>query len=196
MPVENEKKFVLKFNEDCESNIAHAAERAIDIEQRYLGNDKGLSVRVRKSTINGDSSYRMTVKQNVAGETIEIETIISRDDFGKLWSVASRGVEKRRYIYLGWEIDFFKYKNSNYFSVAEIEMPPGKKAPDSIPALIDQHIIYNVKQGDSGFSNKLLGDIKHAQDLLKKIGKVSETGHPIVEAYLHKQFKGVTQKRR
>jgi CYTH domain-containing protein len=187
---------VIKFSDDCERHIAQASEKAISIEQRYLGNDRGLSVRVRKSAIEGYDSYRMTVKQNVAGETVEIETIISKDDFTKLWSVASRSVEKTRYIYLGWEIDFFKNSGRNYFAVAEIEMPRGQKAPDSIPPLISQYIIYNVKQGDGGFSNKLLGNVKHAQNLLKKIGKVSEVGHPIEEACLYKQFKNASQQKR
>ncbi len=168
MPIENERKYVI--SEDSEKSIASQAEKFIKIEQKYLAIEKGFSVRVRSS--NNDS-YCLTVKKNCAGQCVEIETPISEDDFKRLWSTGSNKVSKIRYIYQGWEIDFFKTPiGKNYFAVAEIELFSWQKTPNFIPQLITDHLIFTVPIGDGRFSNKKLGNIKYASQLLESVKKV------------------------
>jgi len=185
MPIENERKFTLLESDSVESVIKDAAERCIHIEQKYLVAEKGFSVRVRHLEEQGENSYRLTVKKDVNEQTIEIETPISLEDFEPLWFVASGKVVKNRYIYQGWEVDFFKDEGENYFAIAEIEMPPNQKAPDTIPELLKSYIIYTVPFGDGRFSNKRLGDIGHAKKLMREVKEMvgRDSRHSIAEAY-------------
>lgn len=138
--------------------------------------EKGLSVRIRSSENEGDVAYRMTVKKNVEGQVIEIECLITEDDFTKLWSTGHNKVRKTRYLYQGWEIDFFKRSTGcNYLAIAEIEMLPWQKAPNEIPELVSNYIIYIVPQNDGRFSNKKLGNVKYATQLLSEVKKVSKS---------------------
>jgi CYTH domain-containing protein len=178
MPIENERKFVMLESEAVEEDIAVNAEQTLHIEQKYLAMDKGLSVRVRSCMNEGITSYRMTVKKDVGGQCIEIETPISEEDFTKLWPTGHNKVTKIRYLYKGWEIDFFKRPTGhNYLAVAEIEMLPWQKAPAIIPALISDYIIYTVSHNDGRFSNKKLGNIKYATQLLDEVKRISKSPH-------------------
>ena len=157
---------------ESEQSIAEQAEQTLHIEQKYLTIEKGISVRIRRTINNRISSYSMTVKKNVSGQCIEIECSISKDDFDKLWTTGHNKVTKIRYLYKGWDIDFFKRHNGkNYIAIAEIEMLPLQKAPKFIPIIIKRNIIHNVDINDNRFSNKKLGNIKYANQLLKKIKK-------------------------
>lgn len=170
MPIEYELKFVIKEFPEIEKLIASQAERAIQIEQKYLAIDKGLSVRIRLSKEKESNSYYMTVKKDVDNQTVEIETEISKDDFKKLWPVGNNKVIKTRYIYQGWDIDFFKFKGSNYLAIAEIELEPNTK-PEFIPEVIQNYLIYAVPIEDKRFSSRKLGDVKYALQLLSEIRK-------------------------
>ncbi len=155
--------------EESEKSIASQAEKFIKIEQKYLAIDKGFSVRIRSSN---NENYCLTVKKNCDGQCVEIETPINEEDFKKLWPTGSNKVTKTRYIYQGWEIDFFKTSTgTNYFAVAEIELFSWQKAPNFIPQLITNHLIFTVPIGDGRFSNKKLGNIKYASQLLQSIKK-------------------------
>jgi CYTH domain-containing protein len=169
MPIEHEKKFCILKSKAVESLFAENAEQVIEIEQKYLLIEKGLSIRVRISTQGGMHSYRFTTKVDVNGQTVEIETPISEDDYERLWSRGQNKVKKTRYIYRGWEVDFFKSGHINYFAVAEIELPAWQKEPEVIPTLISDHLIYVVPPEDKRFSNKKLGDVQYATDLLATV---------------------------
>jgi CYTH domain-containing protein len=174
MPIENELKFVLLESEVVEQAIAAQAEQVLRIEQKYLSLDKDLSVRIRLTINNGVHSHRLTVKKNIHKKVIEIETPISTDDFEALWPTGRNKVVKLRYLYQGWEIDFLKdISFSNYISIAEIEMHPWQEAPDEIPELIKNFIIYEVPITDKRFSNRKLGNIKYTTKLLDGIKKNS-----------------------
>lgn len=126
------------------------------------------------------------MKRDVEGQTIEIETPISQEDFDSLWSVTSGKVVKNRYVYQGWEIDFFKDGKNNYFAIAEMELPAWQEAPSSIPDLLKPYIIYTVPPGDGRFSNKRLGDIPYAEKLLRETKEMAsrDSRYNIAEAYL------------
>lgn len=167
MPIENERKYVI--DETSESLFAQHAEKTLHIDQKYLAINKGFSTRVR--SIN-NCRFILTVKQDVQGMVgqLEIETEISKEDFDILWKTAYRVISKIRYIYKGWEVDFFKTEQGkNYIAVAEIELPPKVKWPENIPQIIKENIIYVVPIEDKRFSNKKIGNIKYASKLLDHV---------------------------
>jgi len=178
VPIENERKFLLLESGAVEREIAVRAEQTLRIEQKYLVIEKGLSVRVRVSTNDGTPSYRLTFKKDVKGQVVEVETPVSEDDFTKLWTTGCNKVIKTRYIYQGWEVDFFKTAaGETYLAVAEVELLPWQKTPNHIPELISNYIIFPVPANDRRFSNKKLGNIKYATKLLSEIKKISNSPH-------------------
>ncbi len=169
MPIENERKYVILETEAVERRFAEIAQTVIPIRQRYLVTEKRMSARVRCSNYKEGPEYVFTFKKNINSEVIEIETEITEDDFNMMWPAATNGVEKTRYIYEGWEVDFFKHDDFNYLAVAEIELPPKKKQPSIIPQLVIENLIYVVPIEDKRFSNKKLGDIQYAVSLLDSL---------------------------
>lgn len=79
-----------------------------------------------------------------------------------------RELQKVRYNYQGWELDFLKNKNKTYIAVAEYEMSENIKNPPFIPEFINNLIFYKIKLKDSRFSNKKLYDVKYAESLYRK----------------------------
>jgi CYTH domain-containing protein len=188
MPIENERKYVLLESDLVEQAVAEVAEQCLHIQQKYLCMEKGLSVRVRSIQNEDAFSYRMTVKRDVGGQCVEVECPISEDDFTKLWPTAHNRVIKTRYLYQGWDIDFFKRPTGhNYLAIAEIEMLPWQKAPEVIPDLLSNYILYTVPLNDGRFSNKKLGNIKYAVKLLDAVKKISKSPHLVTKQDL-KEF--------
>lgn len=170
MPIENERKFVLKppFG-DLERQLSEIASDSCTIEQAYLHKGKKIIVRVRSSTCNASHSsrYEMCVKRSVQGECVEIETEIEEEDYTRLWSVASGKLKKVRYIVEEWEVDFFKDAHGqNYFVQAEIELPRGVEYPDRIPTIIEDNLLYRVLKGDDRFASKKLCDVHYTNKIL------------------------------
>jgi CYTH domain-containing protein len=173
VPVENERKFVLKL-ETPEKEFGKVADFVEDIEQVYLMCGKKQSIRIRKSLLFRidkyvEFKYKMTFKQDVGKKTVEIETSISPEDYEMLNKQSIMKLRKLRYRVGDWEVDFFRLKEKTYFVQAEIEMPENKKKPDTIHPLIQNNLIYVVKRGDGRFSSKKLGDAKYAQRLMDSI---------------------------
>ena len=172
MPTENEKKFLI--SNKCEKKISRLAVEKYKISQGYLIATRGITVRVRKSATKLKTNYYFTLKVNTNGRCVEIENKIDKRDFEDLWLIALNKLEKIRYEIKHkkevWECDFFKdYLKNTYISIAEIEMPEGQKEPDSMPDIVKKNLKYKVAQNDDRFSNKLLGDPRYAQDLIKEI---------------------------
>jgi len=172
MPIENERKYVLTETDAVERKFADVAQEIIPMAQRYLVTDKGMCARVRWAKVKGEKQYYFTFKKDcgVPGEVIEIETVISPDDFNKLWKVSSNEANKIRYHYeednVLWDVDFFKHDGHNYFAMAEVELKPGVKAPDNVPKLISENLIFTVPIDDRRFSSKKVGDVGYAISLL------------------------------
>lgn len=170
MPIENERKFVLKppFAE-LERRLSELSSNSFKIEQAYLHKGKKFIVRIRASTCMKDGStwYEMCVKRSVEGECVEIETEIDEPDYARLWSVAKSKLRKVRYVVEGWEIDFFKNShNDNYFVQAEIELPRGQDYPETVPSVIEDNLLYRVTKGDDRFASKKLCDVHYTNKIL------------------------------
>lgn len=175
MPIENELKYVLKSS--IEDDLAQLEEADFyNITQAYLPSVDDIQLRLRSIAKNDKIKRVFTIKsKNVDGTNTEIEHSLEEDDFNELLKKASKFVTKIRWNYKGWEIDVFKNNNEeSYFWMAEIEMPPGQKAPESIPKIISKHLLFSVALTDNRFSSKKISDITYATKLLKHLKKLKE----------------------
>lgn len=161
MPVENERKYVL--NPDFDAGRLAAWSRH-DIRQAYL--DDGPRIR------QFDDTYLFTYKKWVpqAEELVEIETVISEDDFNLLWPICVQRIAKTRYVLLRdeveWVVDFLRGDDGQvYFVLAEAELPRGQAVPGSIPQEIESSILHAVDAADNRFTNKKLSDRDYAAGL-------------------------------
>ncbi len=167
MPVENERKYVLKptFAKDALEGWAR-----FDIRQAYL--DDGPRIR----EFGGDCLFTYKKWAPQVKELVEIETAISREDFDLLWPLCVEAVQKTRYIketHDGeWVVDFLLDAQGDvYFVLAEVELARFKALPDEIPAEISNHIVFAVAADDNRFTNKKLSDPDYARHLLAKVAQ-------------------------
>jgi len=195
MPTENERKYVLRLN--CETMMCEMAKNHLRIHQGYMMASKGMSLRLRKcqegkvviprlpapcplflEQAGEKPKHYMTFKCSCNGganRVVEIEKKIDERDFNDLWPQCMNKLTKLRYVVRDekkqvWEIDFFKtHDNTNYFALAEFEMPEGQTAPDFMPSFIKSNMLHEVSLTDCRFSSKLLGDVRYASDLYQSL---------------------------
>lgn len=170
MPVENERKYVLRMMPHLENKFLKAARQVYHIEQAYLFRGKGLTVRIRKQRDKrGKEVHILTTKQRVGTKIIEVEKKVSAEDYAELSKVADGKLTKVRYVLKGWEVDFFKTKTETYFVMAEIELPDGVAGPDKLPKFVSNNLLLEVPINDCRFSSKKLSDVEYAQTLLREV---------------------------
>jgi hypothetical protein len=129
-------------------------------------------LRIREKCADcGTKSFSMTYKKNVGLRIVEVETPIEERDFQDLWEVSKERLIKSRYDLNGWEYDFFLKSMKPYFLLVEHEMPEGQVAPDTLPELVQKHLIFEVPLGDIRFSSRKLSDPAYAKDLYKTVLK-------------------------
>ena len=172
MPIENERKFVLKDEKELEAELARASgvKRSL-LRQAYL-DVSGL--RIRAIAHDGSERHVFTFKREVAGQVVEIETDISAVDFERLWSQRLETLQKTRYSWedgrLHWDVDFFKTdEGRTYFALAEVEMPEEQREPPPLPKTLASHLLALAPAGDQRFTSKRLADRVHAERLLADI---------------------------
>jgi CYTH domain-containing protein len=177
VPTENERKYIISTS--CEDSVDALASKKCDIAQGYLIATRGITVRVRKSTVIGTSksSYYMTMKVGIGSRIVEVENKLDERDFNDLWSISLNKLEKIRYYvkHLGdtWELDFFKdYQGKTYIAVAEIELPEAQLEPKTVPSIVEKNLIHKVALTDSRFSNKLLGDVRYSLNILGELNAI------------------------
>lgn len=171
---------------------------ACTIYQGYL--QKGSRVRrIQPAYLLGIPSsltstvYRYTYKHKLTKQPgdLEIECEISEEDFELAWAEAEQKLYKIRVVVpMGnyrWEIDHF-YESRDHFIdglqpylvMAEVEVPDHfthiKKQSDiPLHPIIEKHLLLAVPEGDSRFSNRMLGDAEHVATLLDEVasGKIA-----------------------
>jgi CYTH domain-containing protein len=172
MPIENERKFVLKDDAELEALLSKGAgvTRSF-LRQAYL-DAPGLRIR----SIEGDGATRhvFTYKRLIDGQVVEIETAISAVDFERLWSQRRETLQKARYSWpdgpFHWDVDFFKTaEGRTYFAQAEVEMPEEQAEPPPLPQSLAGHLLATAPAGDQRFTSKRLADQAHAEKLLADI---------------------------
>ncbi len=170
MPVENERKYVLKTTDirDVYVSLRGWSYTEMTISQGYLDD----RTRLRKIEFDETVLFFFTFKLKVGDDLIEIETEILESDFDALWSVAQRRIKKTRIVVPfveKWEIDvFYDSDDSVYLIMAEIEFADAKQIePTEIPPFIADNLLYEVpREGDDRFFNSKLGDPEAVRALL------------------------------
>ena len=134
MPIENERKFVLRNENELENKLARTpgVSRRL-IEQAYLD---APGLRIRTIEADGKMQRIFSYKRPVDGQVVEIETEISSEDFHRLWKIRREALRKVRYSWpdgqYRWDVDFFKTDDGRtYFALAEVEMPETEIEPPS-----------------------------------------------------------------
>lgn len=176
VPVERERKFLVKFNP---MNIPQEAV-SIDIEQIYLttGSDQA-EIRIRKRGHDGFYTYFMTEKRDHGpGQRLEVERIIGENEFELMSSMIKPDtcpVNKTRHciiwtnLYL--ELDVFKNSNtstdpSSEIGMLEIELT-NLEHELQIPEWIE--IIQEVTE-DKEYTNAVIAErIFHGKPALKLV---------------------------
>lgn len=172
MPIENERKFVLKDDAELEAMLAvKAGVTKSLLRQAYLDVS---GMRIRSVEEGGAVRHVFTYKRPVDGLVVEIETEISPIDFERLWSQRRETLQKVRYSWTDgpfhWDVDFFKTDdNRTYFTQAEVEMPEDQTEPPPLPTSLASHLLATAPAGDSRFASKRLADRTHAEKLLADI---------------------------
>ena len=95
-------------------------------------------------------------------------------DFGDLAHSFVLHLRKIRYIIEHddgiWEVDFFKDRNeNNYFVMAEHEMPELQLKPKSIPDIISDWMLHEVRPFDADYGSNRLCDMRHAAQILETL---------------------------
>lgn len=178
MAIENERKYVLfpkndiMFLADLECLPGVAVK---SITQAYLpGGPRIRSIENKNEVDHRDAAgnvikprfgeYKFTYKIKIGDDLVEIETDMSRDDYDKLHTVAKGRIRKTRVVVpegdLKWEVDFFHDDdNANlYLIMAEVELPVGVDAPETVPQYITDNLLYLVPRDDRRFDNSNLSD--------------------------------------
>lgn len=75
----NSKKYLVNIKDDTMDILSSKEITSVQIKQTYLSTDKDCEMRLRKRTLNGDSTYYITVKKNNYGK----ERIITEEKIDK-----------------------------------------------------------------------------------------------------------------
>lgn len=120
--------------------------REVEIEQIYLASDGNKEIRIRKRTIDGESSYSYTIKDNCDGKVrLKSQRAISKaqyEEFKEFADPHRREIRKKRYCFVYreqyFELDVFDQWEDQ--AILEIEIPSveGKvDFPDVIEVIRD-----------------------------------------------------------
>ena len=84
MPIENERKFVLKDDGKLEAQLASRPGVSRNfLRQAYLD---APGLRIRSIEADGKIDHVFTYKRTIDGQVVEIETGLSAADFARLWT--------------------------------------------------------------------------------------------------------------
>jgi CYTH domain-containing protein len=178
MPIENERKFVLDDDGSLESQLVRLPGVTHSVLRQAYLDAPGL--RIRSMETGGRHTHLFTYKREIAGQVVEIETVISLADFDRLWTQRRESLRKTRYSWADgdfhWDVDFFKTEDGRtYFAMAEVEMPEDDKTPPPLSERLANHYLADAPHRDPRFTSKRLADPAFAGKLLADIrskGKV------------------------
>ncbi|MCA0249073.1 MAG: hypothetical protein LCH93_20870 [Proteobacteria bacterium] len=172
MPIENERKFVLRDDGKLEGLLAARPGVSRNfLRQAYLD---APGLRIRSIEADGKIDHLFTYKRMIDGQVVEIETGLSAIDFARLWTQRIESLQKVRYSWeegrFHWDIDFFRREDgSTYFAMAEVEMPEEDTEPPPLPACLAGHLLGIAPAGDQRFTSKRIADQGHAERLMTDI---------------------------
>jgi CYTH domain-containing protein len=213
MAIENERKYILfpandvMFMTDLECMDGATVH---NIQQGYLPG--GPRIRRVKNKYDHDiydyngnivkevaAEYKFTYKIRIGADLVEIETDIARADYEKLTQAAKGGIRKTRVTIpegdLKWEVDFFHdEENANlYLVMAEVELPEGVDAPETVPQYITDNLLHLVGREDRRFDNSNLSDPYAVRANVDYIRKEREMMIQDLEYFTNKEKNDVDQ---
>jgi CYTH domain-containing protein len=165
MPIENEYKYVLRYDHDLpEATGAYACV----IQQGYLSSE----TRIRLIEMPGKKGANrvgfFTFKRNTPDGLVEIETELDPLDFDRLWPSTHNRLEKVRFSFnegaVRWDVDLFGSHDEPYFVLAEAEVPEGEPEPIICERLAGW-LIKPVGK-DPAFTSYKLADEAYARNLM------------------------------
>lgn len=165
VPLEIERKFVIKALGEAEKKKLLEDAVCVDIVQTYLESWDGVERRVRARTLNGVSSYTYTEKRPTKDPDtrIEVEDRISYREYQLLLREADKAlkpVSKRRYCFiynnLYYELDEYEMATKLGYSIVEIELSD-RADKDSIQFPEYIHPIKDVTD-DVNFKNRTIAE--------------------------------------
>lgn len=179
MPIENERKFVLKDDAGLEEELGRLPGVSRNLLRQAYLDAPGLRIRSLES--DGRTDHVFTYKRLIDGQVVEIETGLSAVDFARLWTQRIETLQKMRYSWTDgsyhWDVDFFRRDDgSTYFAMAEVEMPEGQTELPPLPSCLAGHVLGVAPAGDPRFTSKRIADRQHAEKLLadiKRTGRVA-----------------------
>lgn len=169
MPIENEIKYILS-NKIIPEIFKY---KPVVINQSYLMIDDQSCVRIREVSYSPTKAeHYLTFKTMVDNECVEIEKLISFNDYVKLEKISINKLSKMRFSFENeidyWCVDIFFEQHSTgtrpYFYLAEVEMPEGETTPSFMPEIVEKYLLKRVT--DNSCSNTLLSNIRYAESLL------------------------------
>ena len=190
MPIEREFKYVLRSPDALYAMLMHREDvtGVATINQGYLS--KGGRFRRRDwwlkdgvmfydSAAIARTEHIFTYKHDLVVQpgVLEIETEVSEADFNLGWPDTTNRVLKTRFMLtpdMGagvWEVDVFYDRLGRYLALAEFEVPANAGPPDRLHPLVQDHLIYEVPEGDSRFANRKLGNREYVIKLLQEIAQ-------------------------
>ncbi|TAD91985.1 MAG: hypothetical protein EAZ99_01290 [Alphaproteobacteria bacterium] len=199
MPVENERKYLLKVEhgpvtaaaERCRS-VLGAGTRVEQLQQGWLD---GTRARVRRVEADQASvRHVFTWKRMTGGRPIEIEQSIDPEDFSDLFAEAEERLSKWRLTPLrggdeAWCLDLLPNSDgSACLAIAEVEMPEGRDHPRVLPSWLRFRLVHSVPRV-GGWTNQNLaapGAIDRAIVATRGLERVFERfpqlPHPLMAA--------------
>lgn len=171
MPIENEYKYVLRYDDDLPDTTRAYASR---IRQGYLYPE----VRIRMVDLPGvkgapHTTCFFTFKSMTDDGLVELEHEIDLIDFERLWPKTGNRLEKTRFTFLDddnhWDVDLFGAHDDPYFVLAEVEVAEGR--PD--PGICQRLAAWLIKPvgKDPAFLSYKLSDESYARNLMHGLQK-------------------------
>lgn len=158
-----ERKYLVNVTEKTYNKLKEKETTNIKIKQTYLENDKDCEMRLRKRTLDGDSTYYVTIKRNDLGkETIITEDRINKKTYDRLLSQRNviNEVNKDRICFTYQEnlYKLDKFSDGTYVLEASFDTP--------IPPFIDVIEEVTLDERYKNINMKIIGEKEN--DLCKR----------------------------
>lgn len=152
----NEKKYLIEINDNVFDTLKTIGCVKVKIKQTYLKTNGSYEMRLRKRTLDGDSTYYVTIKKNYKGnEKVVTEEKIDRKTYERLLQQREiiNVVEKERLCFVYddkmYKLDIFKNKTCLLESDSNVMVP---NFINVIKEVTQDDNYYNINIKDDGIS--------------------------------------------
>ncbi|MBQ9013977.1 MAG: AAA family ATPase [Bacilli bacterium] len=148
----NDRKYLVELTDDLNKFIRKKELVKVKIKQTYLYTDKDCEIRLRKRTIDNDSSYYITVKKNnYENQKIITDEIITKEEYERLLSSTDviNVVEKERICFVNndsfYKLDIFENNMCLLETSGKLDLPDSIKVIKEVTNL-DEYYNINIKK--------------------------------------------------